>query len=136
MTLCDTGPLVALIDRDDPHHQRCVETLSSLPSAALMTTWPCLTEAMYLLHRGGGHTAQEELWGFLADGLVRLHLSTESEHTRIRELMRQYADMPLDLADASLASASEQLGNKKLFSLDQPLRALILANDENFDVVP
>lgn len=62
MTPCDTGPLVALIDRDDPHHPRCVAALDRLPPDVLVTSWPCLTEAMYLLGRASGLPAQEALW--------------------------------------------------------------------------
>jgi hypothetical protein len=55
---------------------------------------------MYLLWRAGGLPAQEELWGYLADGLVMLHTPETGEWERMRELMRQYHDTPMDLADA------------------------------------
>lgn len=45
MTLCDAGPLVALIARDDQHHDRCVAALKRLPPSPLVVTWPRLTEA-------------------------------------------------------------------------------------------
>jgi predicted nucleic acid-binding protein len=61
--LCDTGPLVALVDQDNSAHARCVAALNALPASPLLTTWPCLVEAMYLLWRAGGLPAQEELWG-------------------------------------------------------------------------
>ncbi len=48
MTLCDSGPLVALINAGDKNHSRCVAVLPSL-STPLLITWPCFTEAMYLL---------------------------------------------------------------------------------------
>ena len=67
MILCDTGPLIALIDQDDLSHTQCVATLSTLPASPLLTTWPCLVEAIYLLWRAGGLPAQEELWSYLAD---------------------------------------------------------------------
>jgi uncharacterized protein len=59
MILCDTGPLVALIDQDDAFHARCVAALSALPAEPLLTTWPCLVEAMYLLWRAGGFLFEE-----------------------------------------------------------------------------
>ena len=67
MTLCDTGPLVAMIDGDDPHHASCAQALEQLPPRPLVTTWAFWVEAMYLLRRAGGLAAQEELWGFLDD---------------------------------------------------------------------
>jgi hypothetical protein len=45
--LVDAGPLIALLDRDDRDHERCVETLSGL-TGPMLTTWPAVTEAIYL----------------------------------------------------------------------------------------
>ncbi len=49
MTLCDTGPLIALINQDDLHHTQCVEVLSTLPASPLLTTWPCLVSIRKIL---------------------------------------------------------------------------------------
>ena len=46
--MIDTGPLVALIDRSDPHHRDCGEALAGIADP-LGTVWPVLTAAMYLL---------------------------------------------------------------------------------------
>jgi uncharacterized protein len=136
VTLCDAGPLIALIDRGDVAHQDCAAALAKLPATGLVTTWPCFTEAMHLLRRAGGLPAQNELWGFIADGLVRLHLPGEGEWRRMHELMNQYADMPLDMADASLMSAAESMQHFSLLSLDARLRAVKLANGRSFAVFP
>ena len=136
MTLCDTGPLVALIDRDDQHHTRCVEALSTLPASPLLATWPCLVEAMYLLWRVGGFHAQDELWGYLADGLVVLHRPAIREWQRIRTLMRQYRDTPMDVADASLVAAAEYHELRRIFTLDSHFRAYRIDGQHPFDVVP
>ena len=49
MTLCDAGPLVALLDSGQPAmHKQCVNALP-LVTLPLVTTWPCFAEAMYLL---------------------------------------------------------------------------------------
>jgi predicted nucleic acid-binding protein len=136
VTLCDTGPLVALIDRDDPHHARCVAALDRLPAGALVTTWPCFTEAMYLLGRAGDLAAQDALWGYLADGLVMLHESEPRERERMRALMRQYRDTPMDLADASLVVAAEHLGMRQIFTLDRHFRAYRIHGMQAFEIVP
>lgn len=136
MILCDTGPLVAMIDGDDLHHARCLATLGELPPKPLLTTWACLVEAMYLLGRAGGLLAQDELWGYLADGLVALHVSGPSELRRMRELMRQYGDTPMDLADASLVAAAEQLKSRRIFSLDRHFYAYRIDGRVPFEVIP
>lgn len=118
-TLTDTGPLVALINVNDPYHEQADGILSRLPRVPLITTWPCITETMYLLYQAGGHAAQDELWGWIADGLLRLHLPTEDEWQRMRELMAQYQDAPMDLADASVVVAAEVLSVSRVFTLDR-----------------
>lgn len=136
MILCDTGPLVALIDADDAHHASCARALETLPPQPLVTTWPCFVEAMYLLHRAAGRPAQEELWGFLEDELVHLHETSTGERRRMRELMATYADLPMDLADASLVAAAEALDLQQVFTLDKHFHAYRLGGVESFKVVP
>lgn len=135
MTLCDTGPLVAMIDADDPYHELCVRTATSLP-AGMVTTWPCLTEAMHFLYRAGGLKIQNELWRFIANGAIRLVAPMEDDERRIHGLMNQYADLPLDLADASLVCAAEQLRERRLFTIDNALRAIKLMDGTFLDIVP
>jgi uncharacterized protein len=134
--LCDTGPLVAVIDAGDPGHARCVAAMRRLPASPLLTTWPCLTEAMYLLWRAGGAPAQEQLWDYVANGLLVLHTPGPAEWERMRTLMQQYRDTPMDLADASLVVAAEVLNLRRIFSLDSHFRAYRCMGTQPFEVVP
>lgn len=135
MTLCDSNPLVALINRKDGDHALCIATLPLL-STPLVTTWPCIAEAMYLLYKYGGHSPQEELWKWIADGILQIHINTETELERMRALMRQYFDTPMDLADASLVAAAEILGQKRIFTLDSDFFVYRLQDGSSLEVVP
>lgn len=107
MTLCDAGPLFALVDvRQKVAHSRCKAALSTL-SAPLITTWPCFTEAMYLARKAGGWPMQQLLWRYITEGALQLYPLKESEQERMRDLMEQYRDTPMDLADASLVATAE-----------------------------
>jgi predicted nucleic acid-binding protein len=135
MTLTDTGPLVALIDGDDADHKQCVDALVKL-SRPLVTTWPCFTEAMYLVGSQGGYPAQEELWSYLEDGRVELHVSSAEERKRMRALMRQYKDTPMDLADASLVTAAEVLKVTRIFTVDSDFNVYRINRKTPFERVP
>lgn len=135
MTLCDASPLIALINRGDSNHQRCVEILPSL-IAPLITTCACFTEAMYLLGRYGGWLAQQELWGYVTDEILVIHHHTLDELTRMKSLMEQYRDIPMDLADASLVATAEVLERRKIFTLDSDFYIYRLWGNQSFEVVP
>ncbi|HEX6747463.1 MAG TPA: hypothetical protein VF092_09270 [Longimicrobium sp.] len=135
MTLCDAGPLIALVDRRDAHHDRCSAALARLPFTGLITTWPCFAEAMHVLGRDLGWRGQDELWTWLDAGIVRLHKSAEDEWLRMRVLMRDYADTPMDLGDASLVAASETLNVRRVFTIDGHFYIYRQRQGHAFDVV-
>lgn len=136
MTLTDAGPLVALINRNDPNHGVCSEAAKGLPRGRLVTTWPCFTEAMYLLHKAGGHPAQASLWRLRETGRLVLHDVGEGEPARMAALMAKYHDLPMDLADASLMAAAERLGARRVFSLDRDFRVYRFTDGAAVEVVP
>jgi predicted nucleic acid-binding protein len=98
--LCDAGPLIGLLDPTDANHQRAQNTLTTLPAVPLLTTWPCLTEAMHFLYRSGGHPVQDLLWDWIDRRLVRVIRPGNADWPRLRNLMRKYANLPMDIADA------------------------------------
>ncbi|MEM9567016.1 MAG: PIN domain-containing protein [Cyanobacteria bacterium P01_E01_bin.34] len=134
-TLCDTSPLVALINRKDPAHGSCKQALSSL-DAPLVTTWSCFTEAMYLLGRYGGWPAQQILWGYVDEELLSIQANTSEELSRMHFLMRQYRDKPMDLADASLVAIAETLNQRLIFSLDSDFQTYRFKGKQAFEIVP
>ncbi|MEA5420801.1 PIN domain-containing protein [Spirulina sp. CCNP1310] len=135
MTLCDASVLIALINADDENHNRCVNALSVLP-APLITTWSCFTEAMHLLGRYSGWSAQQELWNYVANKILVLYLPDDAEQTQMQALMEQYQDVPMDLADASLVTAAEALNRKQIFTLDRDFYIYRLPGNQSFDVIP
>ena len=135
MTLCDASALVALINAGDRNHARCLAALSTL-NAPLLTTWSCFTETMHLLGRYGGHPAQDELWGYVAEGLLMIPMPEEGEWERMRALMQQYRDTPMDLADASLVAAAETRNLRRIFTLDSDFYVYRLHGTHAFEVVP
>jgi uncharacterized protein len=136
VTLTDAGPLVALINRNDPNHQKCSDAARTLPRGRLLSTWPCFTEARYLLHRAGGHPAQAALWLLRESGRLVLHNPTDAEAAHMSAMMAKYHDLPMDLADASLLAAGESLGMRRVFTIDQDVRVYRFSDGSAVEVVP
>lgn len=136
MTLTDTGPLVALVNKNDPNHRRCLTATRRFPAGPLVTTWPCFTEAMYLVFQAGGYPAQAELWRWRTAGRLSLYDLTGNEIERMAALMDKYQDQPMDLADASLVAVAERLGIKRLFTLDSDFYIYRLADGSALECIP
>jgi uncharacterized protein len=115
MILVDTGPLVALIHEDDDRHQ-AKETFLTL-TESLGTVWPVLTKAIYLL--SFSWEAQMALWEMIETGAVEILALGKDDVARMRELMRKYRDLPMDLADAALVRVAERERLRRIFTLDR-----------------
>jgi predicted nucleic acid-binding protein len=135
VTLTDAGPLIAIIDADEPDHDACLNALDGL-TLPLVTTWPAFTEAMYLLGRAGGMPGQRALWALVRSGrLVLANLSSEAVERSAR-LMEQYADRPMDLADATLVALAEELGDRRIFTLDTDFHIYRFRRRQRFETIP
>jgi predicted nucleic acid-binding protein len=135
VTLTDAGALVALVDKNQPQNARCRATFAGL-SLPLITTWPAFTEAMYLVYQIGGWPLQRNVWSYVEEGTLQIHSSTAAEQERMRQLMEQYRDTPMDLADASLVATAEVLNLRRIFTLDSDFYVYRINNTGVFEVAP
>jgi uncharacterized protein len=116
MILVDTGPLVALFDPQDAQHTRCRKVLRTLQEP-LFTTVAVLTQAFHMLSPGS--YGADRLREFIGRGGLAVWFLDETSLQRAFALMEQYADHPMDLADASLIVAAEALPTRKVFTIDR-----------------
>ena len=116
MILVDAGPLTALVDAQDQHHEACAAALKEIRQP-MGTVWPVLSEVMYLL--ASLPNAQAAVWNIVARRTVKLLPLGPDDVPRIRELMKQYSDRPMDLADAALIRVAEREGIRQFFTVDR-----------------
>ena len=116
MILVDAGPLVALLHSTDQHHERCRRALKAI-TEPLASVWPAVSEAMYLLNFS--EKAQQGLWEMLEMNSPTLIDLIPTDFPRMRNLMKQYRDLPMDLADAALVCVAERLRIPKIFTVDR-----------------
>ena len=113
--LVDAGPLVALLDRSDDRHEEVVEALKKIHDP-LVSVWPVLVEAMYLL--SFSWRAQKALWELIETGTIRLLHLDEADVGPMKSLMEKYRDLPMDMADAALVRIAEREGIRRVLTLD------------------
>ena len=114
----DTGYWYALDNAGDRHHRRAVEIGTGL-EANPVTTWPVPTETCHLLQRSLGVDATTKFLNSLERSGVEVFDLGYGHLPRIDELMRKYASLPMDLADASLVILAEHLGRGRILSTDR-----------------
>ena len=131
--LVDASALIALLDVSDRHHHICVDALRDIRSP-LVTVWPALTEAMYLL--GGIASARNALCDMIDDGAVSLAELTVADFARMKHLMTKYADLPMDFADAALVCVAERDALLEIVTFDHHFDVYRLPGRKRFIVHP
>ena len=63
--------------------------------------------------------AQEALWEMIEMGAVEILPLGVDDVPRMKELMRKYRDLPMDLADAALVRVAERERLRRIFTLDR-----------------
>lgn len=110
--LLDTGPLVSALARHEPRFGPWAKDLVRRLPRPLYSCEAVLTEAAHLLGDPGPVMAA------VADGLIVCPWDLCDHHARVRDLVRKYADRPMDLADACLVAMSEQWWDCKVLTID------------------
>jgi predicted nucleic acid-binding protein len=117
--LIDAGPLIALFAVDDAHHARYDRLVSQAAPGTLrlVTTWPCVVEAAYLLRA----KLRFELLEWIGRGAVQVYPFDTAHLMVMVPWMRRYgtsARREMDLADASLIWLAHETGLREIMTTD------------------
>lgn len=131
--LLDTGPLVALLSRNDAAHDRARRAF-----AACAPPFRCceavVAEACFLMrkvHAGG----PADVVALGARGVYSIAISAEAEWTGIEALLKKYADRPISLADACLVRAAEIHEEARILTFDSQFSAYRWARNRTFQLL-
>ena len=117
--LTDSGPLVALLNHRDEHHEWAREQFKHF-STPQLTCEGAITEATHMLHFDGLPP-----WGVLElieRKIISVQFYLESDLDRVLSLMKKYAGTPMDFVDACLVAMTEEKRECKLLTLDSDFR--------------
>ena len=135
--LADTSGLVALLDRSERHHRRCLAA-SERYREQFITTWPAFTESMLILQDRAGWSGARSLWTLWFRGHVRL-TKQSAALARMQELMSKYADVPMAFADASLVALAEERRETRILSVDSDFHTYVATwggSLHGFELIP
>ena len=134
IAILDTGPWVALIDRSEIRHAECVQWLKHF-SGGLYSTEAVLTEVLYLLNFS--ITAQCAAMDFVLKSVIEIVPSSTESLKRIKSLMKKYADLPMDFADASIVCLASETGIQNIVTFDKKDFAIYrLPKKKTFAIMP
>jgi uncharacterized protein len=114
----DAGYLIALLDKNDANHAQAVKWSASVDEGWI-TTWPVLTESLWMLAARVDLRAAQAVMGEVADGNILLWDLTPQLLPAMSALMHKYRALPMDFADASLVMLADHLGHGRILTTDQ-----------------
>lgn len=117
MLIVDAGPLYAVGNARDVDHNACDDLLAEATGPLLVPTL-VVSEVAYLLGERLGAHAEVAFARSIANGEFTVEPVLDSEWSRIAQLMEQYADLPLGIADASVVALAERHDAREIATLD------------------
>ena len=116
--IVDTGFLVALFARDDPHHDSAKALLKGRlreEKAKLITVWPVITEAGFFLNP----TGKIALLQWISRGAMTLTPIACLDLPAIITIVERYADRNIDLTDACLLWLAGRVDMRRVLTVDR-----------------
>lgn len=114
--LLDTGVVVALLDRSERYHPRCVTIIEGL-QRPLVTCEAVIAESCYLLRGLPG--APEAVLENIKRGVFQIPFELSRSAGAVQSIMRKYRDLRVDFADACLIHLAEELNTGDILTLDR-----------------
>jgi predicted nucleic acid-binding protein len=134
--LLDTSGLLSALDESQRHHHECANLLGEASPPLLLSPF-VLAELDYLVMRHIGRRAQAALLEEVARGAYQLELFSAADVARAKEVVEQYADIEIGLADASVVVLAERHAVTEVLTLDQRhFRAMRIERRKQFKVLP
>ena len=132
--LIDTGAILAIVEADDRWHSACLEALQFV-RIPLLTTEAVLTETFHLTGKKPHNI--EKAWRFVRSGALAIHPMHDSDLIELHALMSQYADRPMDFADATLVHLAARESISLILTIDHDdFETYRLPGRKKFTILP
>ena len=117
MIVADTSAMLALLNREDRHHEALLERYRSGPSHWVLP-WATLPEIDYLVGRAGGASARLTFLQDVAAGAYLVEWGAPADLERAAELSKRYRNLDLGLVDATVMAVAERIEAQAIATLD------------------
>jgi hypothetical protein len=117
MIVVDTGGMIALLDADDRHHEKVLESFE-MDGDEWVLPWAILAEVDYLAATRLGEKVARAFAEDLSSGVFRVEGLAPRDLTEAWALMKRYPRLPLGLVDAIVMVHAERLKARAIVTLD------------------
>jgi predicted nucleic acid-binding protein len=134
--IADSGAIYGLHDRRDRHH-RALRKVIELETGPILISQAILSEIDYLLRAKLGIDAELDFMDDIIASIFTLVPFMPIDVIRCRELIANYRDLDLGLADAAVMATAERLGVNRILTVDErDFRAVRAADGKHFKLLP
>lgn len=131
--LLDTGPIVALLSKEDTEHDRAIRLFSECA-----TPFRCcesvIAEACFLMRKVHPAGAAEVI-ALARKGVYEVSLALAEHWANIEALLKKYANRPISLADASLIRCAEIHQESRILTFDSDFQIYRWGRNRKFDLL-
>ena len=131
--LLDTGPLVALLSKNDAQHERA-RALFAGCIPPLRCCEAVVAEACFLMRKVHA-TGPAEVVALGRRGVFTIAMSIEDHWTHVEALLKKYSDRPISLADACLIRCAEIHNEARILTFDNDFGVYKWARNRRFELL-
>jgi predicted nucleic acid-binding protein len=131
--LLDTGPLVALLSRNDANHGRARRFFAEC-APPFRCCEAVVAEACFLIRKVHA-VGPADVVGLGARGVYSIAISAEEHWTNIETLLKKYSDRPTSLADACLIRCAEMYQEARILTFDDDFNVYRWGRNRKFEIL-
>jgi uncharacterized protein len=131
--LLDTGPLVALLSKDDANHARARQAFADcLPPFRCCEA--VVAEACFLMKKVHA-SGPAEVVALGRRGVYTIAMSLAAQWTSVEALLRKYSNRPISLADACLIRSAELHREPRILTFDSDFGIYRWSRSRRFELL-
>ena len=136
MIICDTSGLLAAYEHEGAREEQVVGVLEAEAQSLVLSPF-VLAELDYLMASRSGVGAELRMLEDVANGVYRLAEFTPRDVGQAAEVVTQYKDLNIGLADASIVVLADRYNTTRVLTFDQRhFRAMKPLHAASFTLLP
>ena len=131
--LLDTGPIVALLSKDDAAHTRAKQLFSEC-AAPFRCCEAVIAEACFLMRKVHADGPAEVI-ALGKKGFYGISVPLAENWTAVEAILRKYKNRSISLADACLIRCAEIHNEERILTLDSDFKIYRWSRNKKFEIL-